>query len=206
MIMKFFFPTLVLISMLCLSACSVFKSASAEEESPRCDHKGVFQSFQHEQGCHLLLVLEDGTRLMVVGGTTQSPRPVSGMEVSVDFEPVTGMASPCVVEHTLVNLSCYQVLSSPETECADASNVLTRNWMQDAIGSFNPREVKMIQTDSLNYFQLSGEEIIIFNCKGKIDCFVQGPRANAFCTDLIQRFEEEDPIWSSEAVRDRKKD
>lgn len=180
-----------------LLGCSGTKEvASVEEETAKCSEMGVFRSFQNNTGCHLLLVMQDGRKLLVVESVGQGPRPSDGMEVRVDYEEVADMVSVCEVEHAVVRVTCMEVLVFPETECANKVTVFNRNWMQDAINSFNPTEVKMLEQDTVTYFQLSGEDTIIFNCYGEIDCFIQGERTTKFCTELRDLFKEGEVVWT----------
>lgn len=186
----------VVVSFIFMGCSGTREVASVEEETVKCSEMGVFRSFQNNTGCHLLLVLHDGRKLLVVEGVNQGPRPSDGMEVRVDYEEVADMVSVCEVEHAVVRITCMEVLVFPETECANKVTVFKRNWMQDAISSFNPKEIKVLEQDTINYFLLSGENTIIFNCYGKIDCFIQGARATKFCEELRDQFAEGEVIWT----------
>jgi hypothetical protein len=143
------------------------------------------------------LVMEDGRKLQVLGGVADGIRFSDGMEVKVGYEEVLDMASACMVADALVRFNCVEVLVYPERECANKVTVFRRNWMLDAIQSFQPKEIRMIETDSLNWFKIGGgeRENLIFDCYGKIHCFIGRTPPSGFCGELTNQFKDAEIIW-----------
>lgn len=180
-----------------LFSCSAAKKTTDSSDESLCTEKGVFRSFDGLSACNLLLVLEDGRKLQVVGGTAEGVRFSDGMEVKVGFEEVTDMASACMAADMLVRIKCIEVIVFPERECANKVTVFRRNWMLDAIQSFKPTEIRMIETDSINWFKLGGpdRDNIIFDCLGKMHCLFKTTPPNEKCKELNEQFSESEIIW-----------
>lgn len=180
-----------------LFSCSATKRTADSSEESLCTEKGVFRSFEGLSACHLLLILEDGRKLQVVGGTAEGIRFSDGMEVKVGFEEVTDMASACMAADMLVRIKCIDVLVFPERECANKVTVFNRNWMLDAIQAFKPTEIRMIETDTISWFKIGGQDRdnIIFDCYGKMYCLFQSRPPNEKCKELNEQFKESEIIW-----------
>ncbi|TVR76929.1 MAG: hypothetical protein EA409_12630 [Saprospirales bacterium] len=177
----------------CSGSKTVIEQAAAESN---CTHRGVFRSFQSSPNCQFLLVLNDGTKLQPVGSLPDGLRMSDGMEVMVDYELADGLESACRATDKVVRITCMDVLVFPELECANKSTVFNREWMKDAIQFFNPKQIRYLETDSLNYFQLRGDQWIIFDCLGKARCFGVEHTTGSQCGLLIEELKNNEVIWT----------
>lgn len=196
-IISFLAIGLLLFAAAVFHACSGSKSAveQAAAES-NCSQRGVFRSFQSSPNCQFLLVLNDGTKLQPIGSLPDGLRMSDGMEVMVEYETVEGLESACRATDKVVRITCMDVLVFPELECANKSTVFNREWMKDAIQFFEPLQIRYLQTDSLNFFQLRGDQWIVFDCLGKARCFGTEHPEGSECSILIEEIKNKEVIWT----------
>lgn len=186
-----------ILAVLLVGGCFSSREAVVKEVEYNCSERGVFRLFDTTKGCNFLLVLHSEKKLLVIDQLPDGVRVSDGLEVMVDYEIVEDIRSYCKAADEVVSISCMEVINYPEQECANEVTVFKRNWMRDAMNQFDPQEVSMYKTDSLNYFQLSGKRHFVFDCYGKMTCRGESSPSGTFCGDLLGSLREHgETIWT----------
>jgi len=96
---------LFFLCLFCLAACKTQRSNGST--SP-CSQLGTYIDMQGLDGCTFLIQLEDGRKLLPV--YTQEPdfQPEDGMRVRLDFKPAEEMASVCMAEDLIAEITCLE--------------------------------------------------------------------------------------------------
>ena len=191
--MRFILLTLI---MGIFSACSIFKDSTEEKVESDCSQRVTIVSYANVPGCQFLLQLEDGTKLQAVEGLRGAGSISEGAEAMIDYEIAEGTRSMCRETDKVVRLTCIDVLTFPEQECADKTTVFKRNWFGDSRSYSKATVLRYHPTDSLNYFRLEGERSMIFNCYGHLECMGDNYSPGTRCDKLVNLFENAEIIWT----------
>ncbi len=183
--------------MVLFSACSIFKSSGGEEvvESD-CTERATVKSFSNVPGCQFLIELEDGTKLQSMEGL-RGYGPISdGAVVMIDYEVQEGTRSLCRETDLVVSITCMDVMTFPEEECADKTTVFNRNWFRNAKTFSNATALRYHSTDSINYFSFEGDRPMLFDCYGKMECTRLNYDPGSRCDVLLNTMKTARIIWA----------
>ncbi len=188
---------LVIFIMVIFSACSIFKGSGGEDAvESDCTERATVKSFSNVPGCQFLIVLEDGTKLQSMEGLSGYGPVSDGAVVKIDYEVQEGTRSLCRETDNVVSITCMDVMTFPEEECADKTTVFNRNWFRNAKSFSNATALKYHPTDSINYFRFEGDRPMFFNCYGKLECTRDNYDPGTRCYELLNTMKTARVIWA----------
>ena len=102
--MKRFLPLLMLTGLLFIISCE------DKDETLDCDIKATLRDYTGLDGCGFVLVLDNG-EVLEMGGFDEEPdfQFNDGMEVSISYEEMQGMATICMVG-PIVRIMCMDII------------------------------------------------------------------------------------------------
>ena len=102
--MKRFLPLLMLTGLLFIISCE------DKDETLDCDIKATLRDYTGLDGCGFVLVLDNG-EVLEMGGFDEEPdfQFNDGMEVSISYEEMQGMATICMVG-SIVRIMCMDII------------------------------------------------------------------------------------------------
>ena len=103
-LMKCFLPLFMLTGLLFIISCE------DKDETLDCDIKATLRDYTGLDGCGFVLVLENG-EVLEMGGFDEEPdfQFNDGMEVSISYEEMQGMATICMVG-PIVRIMCMDII------------------------------------------------------------------------------------------------
>ena len=103
-LMKRFLSLLILTGLLFIISCE------DKDETLDCDIKATLRDYTGLDGCGFVLVLDNG-EVLEMGGFDEEPdfQFNDGMEVSISYEEMQGMASICMVG-PIVRIMCMEII------------------------------------------------------------------------------------------------
>ena len=103
-LMKRFLPLLILTGLLFIISCE------DKDETLDCDIKATLRDYTGLDGCGFVLVLDNG-EVLEMGGFDEEPdfQFNDGMEVSISYEEMQGMATICMVG-PIVRIMCMETI------------------------------------------------------------------------------------------------
>lgn len=167
-----------------------------------CRYRGEVRDFTGLDGCNLLIVSENGEKLLPVEFAVADANLAAGQVVQFDYEEVEAV-SICMAEDKAVRITCWRVESSPKLKAKDCLN-LTRiedtPWLRDAVVKHQTAEVIKYpyRTDGWAYL-LKGKNVVLYDCQGTLVCESKGPDA-AQCLKLVEPGSRGLVIWVAEGV------
>ena len=102
--MKRFLPLLMLTGLLFIISCK------DKDETLDCDIKATLRDYTGLDGCGFVLVLDNG-EVLEMGGFDEEPdfQFNDGMEVSISYEEMQGVATICMVG-SIVRIMCMDII------------------------------------------------------------------------------------------------
>lgn len=154
-----------------LANCFSCKVKSVVSED--CNTVGTVKDFSDQDGCGLLIELENGDLLNPL-----KIKPDFQLEerqiVSFSYRVMEKKASGCVGEKAVVEITCIEVLGKTPDEvdgCVDTDNPFQVEWMDHAIDLHNPNQVlKYKQANGWAYLFRSIPNSYLYDCRGKLIC------------------------------------
>ena len=103
-LMKRFLSLLILTGLLFIISCE------DKDETLDCDIKATLRDYTGLDGCGFVLVLDNG-EVLEMGGFDEEPdfQFNDGMEVSISYEEMQGMATICMVG-LIVRIMCMEII------------------------------------------------------------------------------------------------
>ena len=103
-LMKRFLPLLILTGLLFIISCE------DKDETLDCDIKATLRDYTGLDGCGFVLVLDNG-EVLEMGDFDEDPdfQFNDGMEVSISYEEMQGMATTCMVG-PIVRIMCMEII------------------------------------------------------------------------------------------------
>ena len=103
-LMKRFLPLLILTGLLFIISCE------DKDETLDCDIKATLRDYTGLDGCGFVLVLDNG-EVLEMGGFDEDPdfQFNDGMDVSISYEEMQGMATICMVG-PIVRIMCMDII------------------------------------------------------------------------------------------------
>jgi hypothetical protein len=93
---------------LCLSFLAACKTQQSNGSTSPCSQLGTYVDMQGLDGCTFLIQLEDGRKLLPIYSREPDFQPKDGMKVRLDFKPADDMASVCMAEDLIAEITCLE--------------------------------------------------------------------------------------------------
>lgn len=96
---------LLIFCIFCLAACNSARSSNGPDN---CNTRGEVQDFTGLDGCRLLIVTEDGKKLLPGRILDNEFQLEAGQQLNFDYRPID-MMSVCMAEDLIVEITCIEV-------------------------------------------------------------------------------------------------
>ncbi|GJM32972.1 MAG: hypothetical protein DHS20C18_19730 [Saprospiraceae bacterium] len=169
-----------------------------------CQHKGTVKDMSDLDGCQFLIITEKGEKLLPLNMPDDFPLK-DGQQIKFSFRDADAMASICMAEDKIVEITCIKLLQdtySQNEECLNIEHPAEVGWMKKAIEDLNPDQVVKypFQTTTWAYL-FKGKNTYLYGCTGKLICNTSGPSTES-CLKKIGTNKVGTVIWQGEGVND----
>lgn len=161
--------SICLIMSLSQSACGPQKNLTDNGE---CTHSGVIKDFAGLDGCGLMIIDEDGRKLLPIGFPEQPIQLEEGMKIEFSYKEAEAM-SICMAEDKIVEITCLKVTKGTgdaASKCMDVAEPMKVDWMKAAINRFSPEQVVKFAVDDQWLYLFKGNPVRIVDCFGVVIC------------------------------------
>jgi hypothetical protein len=164
-------------------------------ETP-CTHSAVVKDFAGLDGCSILLVLENGKKLLPVNLEAFTPL-TDGQSIRMDYKSAEDMMSICMAEDEMVKLTCLatKIDGSWTIDCPEMIDPYRVAWAEAVMQEINPTQVDEVILDGQRaymFYAPSGARI--YNCKGDLLCSYTYNTVAA-CESIISKISEAKTIY-----------
>ncbi len=97
-----------LLFVFCLAGLISCHSGKEKSTAGECKTQGTVQDFTGMDGCRLLIVTEDGKKLLPGSILDSDFQLEAGQKISFDYRPVD-MMSVCMTEDQIVEITCIKI-------------------------------------------------------------------------------------------------
>ncbi len=182
-------------------ACNASKPT---ENSTSCQEMGTVKDMRGLDGCQFLIITEEGAKLL----PSRVPEDFTfqdGQQIKFGYQETEAMASICMAEDKIVEITCIELVSAGTTdyvECLNIENPADVDWMVTAIDERAPTQIVKYRyrTNSWAYL-FKGKKTYLYDCKGALIC-ESDDATSARCMNKIGANKVGVVIWQGEGVND----
>ena len=195
----------LLLSIFLFSSFSGCKTGKKPTDTGDCQTVGTVKDFSGLDGCKILILLDNGTKLLPSSISDANFKLADGQRIAFDYEedPEFGMTI-CMAEDMIVKITCIKLLGEldPGDVCINTSTPEKVAWMRQLIEKNKPiRITRYPYGKEYVYFYQGKTDSQLFDCRGKLVCEMPGNEKNV-CYDQIQTFEQGRVIFLGEGPRE----
>ena len=99
----------VLAAFFCFFVVFACQTGKSSKDGQSCKTQGVVQDFTGMDGCNLLIVTEDGKKLLPGQILDSSFQLAAGQKIRFDYRPID-MMSICMSEDLIVEITCVELI------------------------------------------------------------------------------------------------
>jgi len=163
-----------------LLACNSNKNAGG---SKSCNTTAMVKDFTGLDGCGLLIVLENGDKLLPAKLNDPNFQLADGQKIRFNYTVIEDVISICMAEKAAIDITCIELVESIPVipKCFDAEDPMTVPWMKELVTSTTPLSIQKFQfrTDGWAYlFFYDNTKQILYDCQGTLICEHEGRRIN----------------------------
>ncbi len=198
--MKYLFPTLLL-SLLFFFSCRTKKDMPNNNTSTdKCTHEGTVKDFTGLDGCKLLIVMDDGTKLLPQTINDDSFVLAEHQRISFSYKEIEDAVSICMTENAIVEVTCIKLLEQRPVakECLKTENLNAAPWMTTALQKHDALKVERYEylDDGWAYFFKNIKHGFLYDCQGNFLCQVEKNRLDQ-CKSPVKNPRAGVVIWES---------
>ncbi len=158
---------------LVIASTAVKQCDKAGEGVTPCMYSAIVKDFAGLDGCGILLVLENGKKLLAVNLGDYQPCLKDGESVRISYEEAGDMMSICMTEDMMVNLTCLTRKSNNKwvEDCPVMVDPYRVKWAGQVMQEINPRQVEELIVEGhrmYRFYATSGS--YIYSCSGELLC------------------------------------
>lgn len=162
-------------------ACNTNKKLS-EVANSNCETPATVKDFTGLDGCGLLIVLENGDKLLPAKLNDESFTLRDGQKIKLNYKELEGMASICMAEKASIEITCIELIEGKPApvKCYDTKDPLTVPWMKEVIKTKKPASIQKynFRSDGWAYLFFVGQKQFLYDCQGTLLCEHQGLSVN----------------------------
>ena len=185
--------------------CDTTKKTS---QSADCRTVGTVKDFTGLDGCTMLILLDDGTKLLPGKIIDANFRLKDGQRIAFDYrEDKASAMTICMAEDMIVEITCIKSLDKKASDrdvpqCINTSDPTNVNWMKRLIETQQPLRIsKYPYGKKFVYFFQGKTDSYAYDCEGKLICDMPNNEKNV-CYDQMQTFTDGRVIYLGENPRD----
>lgn len=172
-----------------LVSATVDQCGKTEIGTEPCAYEAIAKDFSGLDGCDMLLVLDNGKKLLPANLEEFALPVKDGDALRIDFQEEKEMMSVCMAEDAIVKLTCLAQKSKEGwiTDCPKMIDPYAVAWSEKVMKELDPRKVEELYLDGQRAYRYSGKtEFRIYGCTGEHLCTsaydIQGA-----CNDLLKK-------------------
>jgi hypothetical protein len=194
--LKLFSISLLLIFL----ACKTNKEAN-NISTENCKTIGTVKDFTGLDGCSLMIVLENGDKLLPASIQDESFVLRDGQRIKLDYKEIEDAMSVCMAEKASIEITCIELISGKPVhkECFDTETPMSVPWMKEVMKTTNPSSIQKFKfrTDGWAYLFFVKSKQILYDCQGTLLCEHEGLGVNQ-CTKKFLEGEPGKVIYRSQ--------
>lgn len=183
------------------SACGTGKHGA---NNGQCTQTGTVKDFAGLDGCGILIILENGQKLLPISLPDENVALKDGQKIRLDFKEAEAM-SICMAEDMMVEITCLEVLDTPKaalSECQEITIPMSVDWMKNSISKYKPAQVISYPSRNMEWIYLfKGNGVQLFDCRGVMICDSKGSTSE-LCMNRIPQDVRGRIIWQDEWMKD----
>jgi hypothetical protein len=174
-------------------------------DGQNCSHTGTVKDFTGLDGCRLLIITEEGKKLLPASISDENFELKAGQKIRFDYKESDGM-SICMAEDMIVEITCIELVSDEGKEtvnCPPVTSPFITDWMRKAIEAYKPVQIVQYPFGSGSFVYLfKGDNVYLFDCNTKLICESPGKSTDK-CMQLINPGTQRGRIlYQGEGVKD----
>lgn len=145
---------------------------TSQASSTLCMHAATAKDFTGLDGCGIMMVLDNGDKMLPVNLDQYSPALKDGEHVRVSFV-LEDMASTCMAEDAVVRLTCLARMSGEEwvADCPTMIDPYRVAWSAQVMQELNPRQVEELDIEGQRAYRfIAPSGVHIYSCTGELLC------------------------------------
>ena len=191
------FFSICLIWSLSQSACG---PQNKLHDDNQCTQTGVVKDFTGLDGCGIMIIAEDGKKLLPVSFPEEETELKDGQHIRFDYRETEAM-SICMAEDKIVEITCLEI-DTPTTGCQDIDQPMEVEWMKKAITNDPPEQILRFPAGNQQWLYLfKGNKVRLFDCSGNVICQTESA-SSAECMMKLPQDVAGQVIWQREYKND----
>jgi hypothetical protein len=174
----------------CASKKDIVKDTTCKTVAMAVDMTGL-------DGCKILLVLKDGTRLLPAEMPEVDFELENGLQLRINYEVLEDQVSICMAESEIVKITCIEKVNadpSPTEDCIETEKPESVDWMKAALEEHRSFQITRYRYLKGWAYYFQGPNNFLYDCQGMQVCNVPGKMMND-CYRKIQSLGEGTVIW-----------
>lgn len=146
----------------------------------QCSETGVVQDFTGLDGCKLLIVAENGEKLLPAEIEDPVFELEAGQRIRFSYQELTDQMSICMAEDKIVQITCIRLIDDRAAipPCHQEDGVEKGSWLATLQAKHLPREIIRYPYKTNGWAYLfTGKEFYLYDCQGTL--IKTGPSAGA---------------------------
>lgn len=178
---------LLLLCVLLLSlSCKTNKKGAATKG---CQTIGTVKDFTGMDGCKLLIVLDNGDKLLPAKVNDKNFTLQDGQQIKFDYKELDNMASICMMEKAAIEITCIELMGDMPIipECFNTNDPLQVEWMKTIMDEKELASIEKFKfrTDGWAYLFYYDSKQLLYDCQGTLLCEHEGRSPNACKTKFL---------------------
>ena len=200
----FYAKMLAFVLILAFVGCDATKKTSAAGD---CKTVGTVKGFTGLDGCKILILLDDGTKLLPSKIIDANFRLKDGQRIAFDYrEDKDFNMTICMAEDMIIEITCLKSLdemsNNNAAQCINTSEPTKIDWLKKLIEEKQPLRIsKYPYGKKFVYFFQGKTDSYAYDCEGNLICDMPGNEQNV-CYDQMQTFTDGRVIYLGENPRD----
>ena len=198
--MKYLLPSLLLVSL--LFSCRTKKDTTSDDNNntDTCEPMGTVKDFTGLDGCKLLIVMDNGDKLLPNKINDESFTLAENQRISFSYTEIEDAISVCMTENAIVEVTCIKLIEQLpiKKECIKTDNINEATWMKAAIEKHDALKVERYEylDDGWAYFFKNIKHGYLYDCQGNFLCEVEKNQLNQ-CKSPVKNPTAGVVIWES---------
>jgi len=201
----FLIKMLAFVLILAIVGCDTTKKTSANSD---CQTVGTVKDFTGLDGCKMLILLDDGTKLLPGRIIDANFKLKDGQRIAFDYQEDKefGMTI-CMAEDMIIEITCIKSLDENSggndgPKCINTNDPTKIDWMKKLIEVQQPLRIsKYPYGKKFVYFFQGKTDSYAYDCEGKLICDMPNNEKNV-CYDQMQTFTDGRVIYLGERIND----
>lgn len=147
-----------------------------------CKTTAVVKDFTGLDGCGLLIVLDNGDKLLPAKMSNPNFKLQDGQKIRLNYTVLEDAMSICMAEKASIEITCIELVEGIPVipKCYDIDDPMTVKWMKKIIDANKPLSIQKFQfrTDGWAYLYFYDAKQVLYDCQGTLICEHEGRRLN----------------------------